>query len=262
MGSGSCDDDLAPRAPQIFGGDPAPRYVGLQPYHLLRWRLPIDSLAADLIRLASDRKLIHQSHSALEQKGLLIPGGGLCNTTCVAAVVLAQAAAYPLSAREVGSHFELIVAAVEGVSAQRGHDARMGSHIHDGMEYLTQLVDSGLLPDSLRIVKTYGVGIESHIYFDPGEIFVMSIFMNGQGGRSFSSHAIILLAINPETKTLLVFDPNLGGHLIELSYVSLGFQQVVLNLGYGNHARFQGGAKIKRVTLRSLPLSVQERLSR
>jgi hypothetical protein len=244
----------------IFGGARPITPKDIENERIRRWRLPQDSLAADVVRLVTREKLISQSDRSLGEKGLLAPDGGLCNATCAATLAMAHAEAYPLTARSFGTHLDRIADVVASISSAGGKDARLGSGVHEAAAYLERLVGYEFLPDSLEVDLSHGTGIESHIHFDPGEVRIAGVTFEKNSGDG-ESHSILLVGIDPEERRTLVYDPNFPAALNEVDYhQSRG--GVYLGVPGRRVARFEQGARVARIALRRLPQEMRERLEK
>ena len=173
-----------------------------------QWQIPRASLASNFVHLVSSGQLIHQCDSELDKNGLLVPKGGLCTSTCVAAISL-------LIENSNRPHVEQIEKAVQEISVIAKHDARLGAHTLDGAKYLKSLVEKHDLHDRFYFKTRHDAEKEKDFLFQPGEILLTGV--RRYHDDSNGGHVIILLAVDPQQKRILAYDPNYLG-LIELKY--------------------------------------------
>lgn len=231
---------------------------------IARWGLPQNSLATDFIRLLYKGEIAHQTDDRFFEQGLLLSGHGICNSVCAAAVAITQASYYPLSGG-VLAHADLVPSTVATLTHLTGKDARMGSSVFSGVEYLEGLVALGDLPDSLLFKRFYGASLEAHILFEPGQIVYQGVRLIDHKGESIGSHAVLLIAMNSAEKKVLVFDPNNNRELQTYSYHEKDDPYGVYLNEPGSRfdwARMEEHVLVDRGDLKSLTPEMHERLRR
>lgn len=231
------------------------------------WNIPEGSLAYQFIQLQVSGQLISQSDPALGKRGLLVPGGGLCNSSCIAGIALAVVQKMPLYKKQLDSHEVQIAQAVERLSIIQKSDARMGSFPFDISNYFKALQAEGSLPENVKTEMDYEKSIET-FSLQSGEIALSTISQPAKG-----PHSVIILSINPATRSLLLFDPNHAKRLIEMNYQlsdQNNFNPIFNNTNFEPvellmHGRSQGQiTEMNRVQFKSiinLPVNVAEKLS-
>lgn len=233
----------------IFDGSPRKIPKVTADTIISKWNLPDRSLAADIVRLVHSKQLVNQYNSSLGKKGLLLMGGGLCNSTCIATILLAQ------TGRR--DHVEQIEEVVKGLSRIRGTDARIGSNmLFNGYDYLRELSRDGVLTDTLYLKKIYTFR-EQTLDLEPGDIYSAKVEMEK------GVHQILLLGINKERETMLVLDPNWPDRLDEVSYRDGGFENYVQRGFYLRHyGEISDCVWLHRGPIKSLSEDMIQRLSK
>ena len=148
----------------------------------------------------------------------------------------------------------------------------MGSSLQEVAEYVRGLFSFWNLADSLRQRKIYGMGREEHLYFEPGQIMLTAITTRNHQ-RRMNSHAILLIAINPAHREVLLWDPNLPERLIKTHYqerleqysglgVYLLDAQMTATYSESGGIRFSNGIVFERSPSIILTPEAQERMRR
>lgn len=164
------------------------------------------SLAYNFTRLAQNRSLMDQMDPKLGQRGLLVPNGGLCASTCGANVLHAIASySYKNLENELYSNSDWVIQKlVDSVKLRFNHDARKGMHLDqlsEAMQDVSQSLGMQIRTQATKLnyVKPFS---EASLEFDQNTIAVIAVLTEK------SAHALVLTGYDRQTRIAYFNDPD------------------------------------------------------
>ncbi len=191
---------------------------------------PENTSARVFVEMAQRNMLLNQTSAELGAKGLLVPNGGLCASTCLTNILGAMTAqegnfrAFP---RVAPVMTDLVVKAYQQFT---GVDARFGADVRVLAEVVTSILpeivslsqfDSTFSNLQLSVGR-YQEGLYPHLLFQKlkgDTIAVVSV--RAENPAEFGTalgHALIVLKVDPSRQVLFISDPNRPNKIIETPY--------------------------------------------
>ncbi len=212
-------------------------------------QFPEHTSARVFVEIAQRNMLLNQNDGVLDSKGLLVPNGGLCASTCLTNLLGAMTAQEGNFREFLRNAPEITELVVRAYSEHTGVDARLGADVRVLAE-----ISATLLPEVIQ--KTQYDSMFSHLDISVGryqrELYphllvqklkgdTMAIVsvrpINPQEAGTELGHAIIILKVDSVKKTILLSDPNKPNEIIETPYYFTKGTDIAFRvpLTYGDH---------------------------
>jgi hypothetical protein len=175
---------------------------------LERRKKPCNSSVQEIVlALMAERRLLCQTDRRLSRRGLLVPHGGLCATTCAAN---ALQAAFAHQGRDISSKRasdELVEALVDRIAELEQKDARLGIDFDSLARTLNDVANAlhpgvGVEAKAGRAAIRYGQDLKRLVH-TADTLVVLGVLTGSKTG-----HAVLLLSVNPREHQVTLSDPN------------------------------------------------------
>ncbi len=190
--------------------------------------IPLGSVQYTMAQLSARGQLIDQSDDRLEARNLLIPGGGLCASTCAVNIMhalfdYARIQPNPIQA-EPDYYIQSILHELLNLFQIEARKPITFTEMRPALKKVVGQVTSRKRDFGSSILKLSKYNFyEDSFVSKPNAIKLLAVTVGSSG------HAIILLGINPRLKKLAFIDPNDPKeiHYVNYTVSSLGHQQTI-----------------------------------